>query len=304
MIILYVFGIPGIVAIHLYRHRETVHTLIELTTDSKHLSENAQHRLRRFHNLSQNADDFKNFHELEKVSRFKEKFSFLFFGYASRAYLWEAVVMVRKAFISLLAVMFAKDIHTQGLFALVLLFICVISQTSMKPFITPRLNHLEFWSLVGTTSIFFAGQFTFAEVPGISQIASYFAIIVNIGYLLFVAYNFYRMYHEMQIQKKENQLTQRTRSKRGDAKTGESNTMQALPDFLQATVKKSTDAPHVEEVELQGISFVPAAAPATAQEGPAEPSPQAKEGPAEPSPQAKLEEHEEHSDSDDEFLTL
>lgn len=229
MILFYVLGIPLCVAFHLWRHRDIVHTLIEVPVE----------------------DLQKNGNRNQKLDKFKVKFSFLFSGYRTEAYLWESAVLCRKAFISMLAVFLNRDTHTQGLAGLVLLFIAITLQSKYQPFQTHHLNDLEFWSLTATICVFFAGQFTFADSGAVQGYASATAVIISVLYLVFVVYTFYNLFKQVRAQKAE--MRRKSYDKRGSL-VDRPSALQMLPAeaMMLPSPLKVVDFSHAtEEVEMQ-----------------------------------------------------
>ena len=117
---------------------------------------------------------------------FKQKYAFLFLGYKQELYLWEIVIMARKGVLSLIGVALASDQRLQIMVGLLTIFLSTIAHARYMPFEDDSMNHFEFLSLCSSAMTFFFGVFTVdGGVNGaVYPVASIFAMMVNVGYVL------------------------------------------------------------------------------------------------------------------------
>ena len=95
-----------------------------------------------------------------KFRDFQKNYGFLFVGYKPQYYYWEIVVMIRKACLSLLGVVFAFDIRAQVNLGILVLMVAAIAQAYLSPFDSKPMNVFESISLATSTLTFFFGVFT------------------------------------------------------------------------------------------------------------------------------------------------
>jgi len=98
-------------------------------------------------------------HKLEKP-RVKATLGFLYTGYRSETYYWEAIVMLRKALVAAIAVFLAPmGASVQTYASLMLIFVLAMFQMAFRPFKAEVLNRLELGSLVSAFATFECGLF-------------------------------------------------------------------------------------------------------------------------------------------------
>jgi hypothetical protein len=127
--------------------------------------------------LSQNSD-----------ASFIRNYGFLFFGYSKACFSWEVLVIARKAIISLLGVALSFDVRIQGMIGMLVIFAMTVAHAFNHPFVDPRLNQFELYSLSCSGFTFFFGILTLDAGDSGSKLpaSSICAFLVNISYLCFV----------------------------------------------------------------------------------------------------------------------
>ena len=141
-------------------------------------------------------------------------FGFLFVGYHEDCYYWEVMVMIRKAILSIIAVIFAFDGRVQVMLGMLLLFLSTIAQARKMPFASSFLNSFEFASLFSSSMTFFLGIFTMdSGASGAAYpICSQLALIINVGYVL-IAF-FFGVKLELNERKRQEEKKKRETARR------------------------------------------------------------------------------------------
>jgi len=112
---------------------------------------------------------------------------FLYAGYRTETFYWEAVVMLRKALVAGIAVFLAPAgpaIQTYA--ALLLMFALAVLQVTSRPFKFEALNRLELWSLISAFMTFVCGLFLTDShsTDGVKVLATLVIFTLNIVTLL------------------------------------------------------------------------------------------------------------------------
>ena len=94
----------------------------------------------------------------------RRRFSFLFLGYRSETYWFESVVLLRKACLNIVVVLFARDPYLQSELAMLVILLAALVHASQRPFNQQIFNYLEAFSLCTTGCTYFLGQFTLEVV--------------------------------------------------------------------------------------------------------------------------------------------
>ena len=93
----------------------------------------------------------------EKV---KERFGFLYNGFANHSYYWEVVSIIRKELIAAIsALLIQEGTLVQSLLLLLILFFFIFLTIKVKPYERPLLNNLELLSLLILMLTVFCGLF-------------------------------------------------------------------------------------------------------------------------------------------------
>jgi hypothetical protein len=183
----YVFGIPFAGFYILRTNKAKV-----LRTIRNTLAKEAQSKAER------GTDDVRTLQESEappsltdEEQEFRVNFSFLFLGYKTKSFYWEIVVMLRKALLVIIAVVFKFDPRLQGLLSMVLVYFALVAQVRRLPYTSHHMNLLEFASLFVTSSTFVLGQLCF-DAGGVSyaEEASTLALTLNVLFLFLVLGSF------------------------------------------------------------------------------------------------------------------
>jgi hypothetical protein len=110
---------------------------------------------------------------------FGRNFSFLFLGYRHECYLWEVVMLARKAVLSLVGAALTFEARTQVMVGLLVIFFSTILQARCMPFTFALMNQFEFFSLFTCAATFFLGIFTTEATSFERDVASILAFVVN-----------------------------------------------------------------------------------------------------------------------------
>jgi hypothetical protein len=140
------------------------------------------------------------------------QFSFLFLGYSEAAYFWEALVLLKKACLTLIGATWKRDPHTQILLALFLLTIQMVLHATVMPFTTLTFNRLEQCSLFVSWMTIFVGFYTLKIDANVDDSAptlwpSMFALVLNIGYIMgasVLAYSLWKQ--DKAVEKRQTEL--------------------------------------------------------------------------------------------------
>ena len=139
----------------------------------------------------------------ENTTRFQSNFGFLFQGYHPELYFWEIVVIMRKACLSLVGVVFAFDIRMQVNMGLLVLIVATFAHMAYQPFTTDIMNLFELASLSTSLFTFFFGIFTIGTAEsGEFSVASLLAILLNLAYIGTVYVTYKKVQYYTQFEKK------------------------------------------------------------------------------------------------------
>ena len=90
----------------------------------------------------------------------KEKFGFLYNGYASHSYYWEAFMSLRKVLIAFISIFLtAEGTMLQSLVLFILLIVSIFINFKVNPYQERKINRLEIVSLVALIVTVYCGIF-------------------------------------------------------------------------------------------------------------------------------------------------
>jgi hypothetical protein len=182
-------------------------------------------------------------------------FGFLFVGYHEDCYYWEVMVMIRKAILSIIAVIFAFDGRVQVMLGMLLLFLSTIAQARKMPFASSFLNSFEFASLFSSSMTFFLGIFTMdSGASGAAYpICSQLALIINVGYVL-IAF-FFGVKLELNERKRQEEKKKRETARRETMIKAIENSSQHKSEQIELT--SLSNASDRERLNVQPVEDSP-----------------------------------------------
>ena len=94
------------------------------------------------------------------VLQFRRQFSFTFLGYATHAYFWESVEMIKKALLSLISVVYSANPIDQVQLGMLLIFCFTMLFVKKQPLADSRLNDFELFASGSAFCMLFMGLYT------------------------------------------------------------------------------------------------------------------------------------------------
>lgn len=239
LFVVYVLGFPmgiGLLLSNLKNQNRVMKILTTITPDALTSEERRQRR--------KSSIGYNN-HEVDMEAAFFRNYAFLFLGYTKDSYLWEIMVICRKAVISIIGVIVSFDQRLQGMLALVVLSASVCTHVGRSPFLDPTLNHFETLSLLASSMTFLLGIFTLSagENGQVFPAASIIAVGLNAVYLV-IASSFGVIYFSRLKKKVTLVREQRKKNKMLSTRTGDS----MITSFTDITSVELTSIPPPELV--------------------------------------------------------
>jgi hypothetical protein len=115
-----------------------------------------------------------------------QNFGFLYSGYKKRLCFWESFTFIRKVSLVGISVFSVENSQMQGLMALLVVTLSLIFQQHFKPYVNPRHNRLEFYTLTISFFTFFVGQANFAEEAS-THLVDFLNVLCIMANVLFFA---------------------------------------------------------------------------------------------------------------------
>ena len=160
LLVLYVAGTP-LILYRILSDPKNRTRIAQITESLKQYELGAKHSSQRGAQGSSVAMKTKGFDVQDEGSRrFQTNYGFLFIGYNPEQYYWEVVVILRKAALSAIGVIFTFDVRGQVHLGLLVIIIATVAHAKYKPFVSPTMNNFELVSLSTSLLTFFFGIFT------------------------------------------------------------------------------------------------------------------------------------------------
>ena len=181
--------------------------------------------------------------ERQEIKPFYHNYAFLFLGYSERHYYWESVVLLRKALIAFISVVFVVDARVQGIMGLTVLLLCVALQVYYKPFQETWLNTFELLSLSASSVMFFFGLFTLdaGDTGSAFTAASALAFLVNLAYFGYLAHSAYHIFYVKHLPSDKNEVELKDNIQH--------KTLDSEPDLLEEPEVETTEGIILNQAE-------------------------------------------------------
>jgi hypothetical protein len=118
----------------------------------------------------------------------KAQYSFLYLGYKMSHFYWEFVILYRKLLIAFISVYLANiSVHVQALTVMLVILGALVLQVKYQPFSDPKLNELEFRSVLTSSVTIYCGLFYLTDdLEEIMKVVLFLLIVgVNAYFLLY-----------------------------------------------------------------------------------------------------------------------
>ena len=130
---------------------------------------------------------YKRKHKLHTDKATVSKFGFLYLGYSTHTYYWEAIVMLRKVSMVMIDVVLGPSgVAVQALVSLLMMVLMFFATLHFRPFAAPHIGRLELYSLSTSFMTLWMGSFFWASKnKTASTFISVLIVLINVVFLLF-----------------------------------------------------------------------------------------------------------------------
>eukprot|EP00003_Mantamonas_plastica_P005457 TRINITY_DN1438_c0_g2_i1.p1 TRINITY_DN1438_c0_g2~~TRINITY_DN1438_c0_g2_i1.p1 ORF type:complete len:2790 (-),score=923.47 TRINITY_DN1438_c0_g2_i1:15-8384(-) len=191
---------------------------------------------------------YRNRHQLH-TKKVQDRYRFLYDGYKTTRFYWEAVVMIRKVLIVMVIVFYREKPLTQLYSSLWVIFAALIAHLFARPFATHLTSRLEMFSLITTVVtlmtglLYYSDELAESEEEGVNGFLITLNVVMLLTFLGLLLHGFFKAASQArEVLKKQDQISDLLSKVTDDGKGGEQLEMKSMEKEDDKKKKKKAEA--------------------------------------------------------------